>query len=444
MIALLTPITFIFVTLCLQWVSLGTLNDVSLKVPYVALALVILYACTGPQKIANMALMVRRNAIWIAPFAGYLLIMGIILSDSPAANSAPRQALYLIGSIALAASLAANRHLARTFRFGAALGIVVLLVAVEVLARSIGLSWSRAIEEFISGNLSFVVYSFFREVFNAVDPTGDPLGASTKNEVAVGALVLGLLFRSTSKITSRDFIGMAFIGLVLGLLLLLNTRSVIIAAGLSLIVVTLVSAARQPHRSLPFLLVKIAAAIALVVLAAGSAFPIDAVSSTLGERFAFTDDSTASRLDQYQAGLAQIELHPLTGSGYFEVDGRVIHNLFISAWVQGGLPAFIFAVLFYVGLLGSWLAFIWRAVKRPRSWVLPIAPEWIAALPIMPLFRVWSSGDGGNMYLGEWVAVACFFGCCLANELRSGRVARSNRHFGRVALQPSPAQSTVS
>lgn len=411
-------------TLCMQWVAIGSFGTFSVKLPYVALVLVILYAFTGPRKLTNSLLVVRRNAFWIAPFALYLLLIGLIQSGSPAANSAPRQALYLVGSIALAGSLAATPHLARAFRLGAALGLAGLIVAVEMLARTIGLSWFRAISEFASGNFTFVTYSFFREVFNAVDPTGDPRGASTKNEVAVGVLVLGLLFRSAKRKPSRDITGMACMALVLGLLLLLNTRSVLIAAGFSLLLALIIGTASRPQRNIPLLLVKGAAAMALVVLAVGASLPADAVSGALGDRFAFADNSTASRLDQYRAALERIELHPLAGNGYFEVEGHVIHNLFLNAWVQGGLAAFLLVVTFYVGLLSSWLAFVWRALKRPASWVLPIAPEWVAALPIIPLFRVWSSGDGGNMYVGEWIAIACFFGCCLANDLRSRRVAR--------------------
>lgn len=424
MIAILSPITILFSALCLQWVEVGTMGTFSLKLPYLALALVILYVFTGPRKLVDAALMVRRNAFWIAPFAAYLVIIGLIQAGSPAANSAPRQLLYVIGSIALAGSLAATPRLARTFRLGAALGVVMLIFAVEMLARSIGLSWFRAISEFASGNLKFVTYSFFREVFNTVDPTGDPMGASTKNEVAVGVLVLGLLFRSATRSPSRDIVGMIFMALALGLLLLLNTRSVLIAAGLSLLLAIIVGAGSQPQRSIVPLLLKGAGAVALVALAAGASLPADDLSSTLSERFAFADNSTSARLEQYRAALEAIERHPLTGNGYFQVGTHVVHNLFLNAWVQGGLAAFLLVVTFYGGLLVSWVLFVWRAIKRPRAWVLPIAPEWIAPLPIMPLFRVWSSGDGGNMYLGEWVAISCFFGCCLANELRSRAVAR--------------------
>ena len=106
---------------------------------------------------------------------------------------------------------------------------------------------------------------------------------------------------------------------------------------------------------------------------------------------------------------------------------------------------FFLAVFFYGALLGVWLSFLHRMVKRPQSWILPIAPEWIAPLPIMPLFRMWSSGDGGQMFLGEWVAVGCFIGCVLANQMRGRALTRYFRrqqwaaHAMAEGALPQPA-----
>lgn len=431
--ALLNPIAIVLATICLQWVAVGSVGSFSLKLPYVALALVILYVFTSPRKITNAVLVIRRNVFWLAPFAAFLLIIGLIQIGSPVANSAPRQTFYLIGFVALAASIASTRNLARTLRLGAAAGMAIFLGSVEYLARSIGLSWLDALREFAHGNLHFVVYSFFRAVFNAVDPLGDPMGASTKNEVAVGVLVLGLVFCSAARKHSRDMAGSAFMALSFGLLLLLNTRSVIIAAGLSLMVVMIVGTTAQPRSSVPSLLVKGGGALALAILVAGASLPTDAMFGTLGERFAFDDGSTGARFTQFREALAAIERNPLVGNGYFQVGEHVVHNMFLNAWVQGGLAAFLLSVAFYVGLLVSWLTFQWQVIKRPRSWVLPIAPQWLAPLPVMPLFRVWSSGDGGNMYLGEWIAISCFFGCWLANELQRQVVARVVRqHLWKI------------
>ena len=434
MLTIFSPITILLATLCMTWIGLGSVGSFSVKLPYAALALVVAYACTGPRKFNNSVLVVRRNAFWIIPLALYLALITLILSNSSSAASAPRQIFYLIGFAGLAGSIAATPKLGRTFRAGALLGFAAFVIAVEVLAGRVGLGWERAIWEFLHGNLKFVVYDFFREVFNAIDPVNDPMGASTKNEVAVGALILGLLFRSGSLKASRDSAGIAFMGAVLGLLLLLNTRSVLIAGGASIIIAMVVGALANPQRSLPPLLFKGIAILAVMVLVVGSSLQTDAVSATLGSRFAFEDNSTAARLEQYRVALMYIEAHPFAGNGFFEVEGHPIHNLFLFAWVTGGLAAFLLVVTFYAGLLGAWIMFLLRAVKKPQTWVLPVAMEWIAPLPLTPLLRVWQSGDGGNMYLGEWIAIACFFGCCLANELRSKAVVRAiKRQYWRTA-----------
>lgn len=424
MLILFSPVVILLTTLCMQWVELGTIGAFSVKLPYATLALLVCLTFLSGKKIRNSFSVFRGNAYWIVPFVLYLIVMGMVLAGTPSANSVPRQALYLVGAVALGGSLASTRRLSRTLRFGAAAGIGFLIIAIELLGRRIGLSWLDAITRFIEGDFKFVVYAFFREIFRSVGTQGDLLGASTKNEVAVGVLVLGLLFRAASHKPARDLAGMAFMGATLGLLLLLNTRSVLIAAGLGLILAIALGASVRPRGNMfPFLL-KGAAALALIIIAASASLPADGVSGELGDRFAFDDQSTESRLEQYRVALDQIQRHPLVGNGFLEIGGHTIHNLFLSAWVQGGLAAFLFAVLFYGGLLAAWLSFLRMIVTRPHKWVLPIAPEWVAPLPIMPLFRMWSSGDGGHMFLGEWVAIGCFIGCVLANQLRLRALAR--------------------
>ena len=121
---------------------------------------------------------------------------------------------------------------------------------------------------------------------------------------------------------------------------------------------------------------------------------------------------------QADVALERIAQHPLTGSGFYEVGGFQVHNLFLNAWMNAGILAFLLVVSFYLILVGRWVAFVWSLVRHPERWVLPLAPEWVAPLPLLPFFRVWLSGDGGNLFLGEWIAVAAFLGLILANDLK--------------------------
>ena len=80
---------------------------------------------------------------------------------------------------------------------------------------------------------------------------------------------------------------------------------------------------------------------------------------------------------------------------------------------------------------------VWMVLNRPSSWVLPIEPEWVAVLPILPLFRAQVSG-GGAFTLIEWSCLAFFFGLTARNRLERTKVARPLAlppvHTGTLAL----------
>ena len=433
--ALSNPLTLVLGCICIQWVSLGSMGPFSLKVPYLIFSFGILYAASSAARLNACIAFVRQNALWVAPFALYLLLLSSVLFGTEGQNMPLRQIFYLLCSIAIAGCLAVARDLPSIVRMGSALTLLLFVVIVEVLARTIGLSWIDAIVEFIgNGDRRFAVYTFFHGVFNALDPNADALvGTSQKNGVAAGVLVAALLFRSASTRASRDVVGMMVLGGALLILFLLNTRSVLIVAGLSILFVTIVSALRQPAQ-LPTLVLKVLAALAIITLAFGYTDVESATAGEMGDRFAFEDQSTAERVGQYEAAFDKIKEYPLTGSGYFELGGVPIHNLFLSAWVNAGLAAFVLVVIFYLAVLSRWVSILRTFIAYPERWVVPIAFEWVAALPMLPLFRVWLAGDGGHPFLGEWIGLAAFLGIVLANDLRWRNVVARRR----APVAPSP------
>jgi len=421
----ISPLTFVLACMCIQWVTLGSLGPFSVKLPYLMLSLAMIYAASSAARIAACWQFVRQNVVWIAPFSTYLVLLTIALYGSDGQNMSLRQIFYMLGGVAFAGSLAMARDVRSIVRIGGGMAIALFVVTIEILARSIGLSWLDAITEFVrSGDLQFVIYKFFRPVFNSLDPSADvTVVASQKNAIAVCVLTAALLFRSGSRRASRDIIGMGVLGAALVLLLLLNTRSVLIVAGMSLVLTILMSAVMRPAQRTGLLL-KGLAAIAIVGAAVGYTQVETPALDTMSDRFSFDDQSTASRVAQYEAAVQKIQEHPVIGSGYFELDGRPIHNLFLSSWVHAGLAAFLLVLAFYFALLGRWFSILFSIISYPERWVLPIAFEWIAPLPILPLFRVWLSGDGGHLFLGEWLALSAFLGIVLANDLRRRSVAR--------------------
>lgn len=435
--ALFNPATWVLATACIQWLTFGASGLAAIPLVYFALVLVMVFSLTGPRKAAATVAFARQNALWLAPLTAYLLIVGLILRGSPIEMMVPRQFFFLLGSIALGAVFASSSRLPAILRVGSALAVALFIVAIELLARKIGLSWLDAIERFVRGEFNFVVFDFLRGAFNALDPTGDvTLGAATKNAAAVTLFVSTLLFRSGSKTPETDWLGAGMVVVAVGLLLMLNTRSVLIVAAASLMMTVTIATAMRPAKRRPWRIAKLIALAALMMVAVSLYLPGTGISAQLSDRFAFDDYSTQSRQDQFSLAVSQIETSPLTGTGYFEAEGHVIHNLFLAAWVHGGLAAFLLAITFYVGLILSWLSTVFAIAKRPDRWVIPIAFEWIAPLPLLPLFRVWLSGDAGNLFLGEWLALAAFFGCVLANRVaRRKSRHRSKSGGGSVAAQ---------
>jgi O-antigen ligase len=437
MTAFFHPLSLLLATMCIQWVVLASLGQFSIKLPYAALALVILFALTGQRRIRACLLFVRQNGHWILPFVLYVILLSAALFGSGGHNPGPRQIFYLIGCIAFAGCLAAARDMGAVLRAGATLAVVFFIVVVEVMARGLGLSWLDAIREFLTGgDLHYVVFSFLRPVFNSLNPGGEvTFVASQKNAIAVCLLVALLLFRAGSAKPRSDFIGMFHTAVVLFLLLMLNTRSVIIVAGLSLVLTMALGELSKQVHNLHFLTLKALTAILALGVAISLTSPTP-VAELIGDRFAFDDASAAARVIQFEAAIERIEEHPITGSGFYEVAGYTVHNLFLSAWMNAGIAAFLLVVTFYLLLVGRWVSFVWTLVRNPERWVLPLAPEWVAPLPLLPFFRVWLSGDGGNLFLGEWLAVAAFLGLILANDLR--RIA-----IGAVETTPAVEQPPV-
>ena len=442
MVALFNPLTLVLASLCVEWFVVAQAGPFTIKLPYLALFLLTAYAATSFRRISAGLLFVRQNAAWIAPFILYLLLLGAALYGSAAQNTVPRQFIYLIGCVAFGGCLAAAHDIKPIFRLGGGVAVAIFIGVVEITARKLGLSWIDAIRQFVgSGDLHYVVYTFLNTVFNSTDPDVN-IVTSEKNAIAVCILVVGLVFRSASSKPSRDLVGMFHMGVVFVLLLMLNTRSVIIAAGMGVLLAIGLRLVTRPGSGAAFLGLKALCAVLAIVLVVEFSDSTP-VTDLMSDRFAFEDTSAAARLEQYSVAIDRIEKHPWTGSGFYEVDGYPVHNLFLSSWMNAGIAALLTVLAFYFVLIGRWLAFLWMLVKRPERWVLPLAPEWIATLPICPLFRVWISGGGGNLFLGEWMALGVFLGVVLANDLkrRSADPARSERMQPRYrALRPMSAR----
>ena len=440
MLALFNPITLLLASICAEWFAVTEAGPFTIKLPYAALFLVILYAMTSARRINSCLVFARQNVAWIIPFLIYMLLLSGALYGSPAQNTAPRQVFYFVGSIALGGTLAAAPNPKTLCRLGAGLAIVVFMGVVEIAAHRLGLSWTDAIKQFVtSGDLHFVVYTFLKTVFSSLNSNDVNLATSVKNAIAVCILVSGLVFRSASSRPTRDFVGMGHMAVVLGLMVLLDTRSVIIAGGGGILLAIGLKAINHTGSGAAILGVKALAVVAAMIMVIGFTNS-GAVTGLMADRFSFEDTSAEARVEQYTVAMDRIEQHPWKGSGYYLIDGYPVHNLFLSAWMNAGILAFLTALAFYLVLVARWVSFVWMLITQPKRWDLPLAPEWVAALPLCPFFRVWLSGAGGNLFLGEWVAMGIFLGLLFANETKQRKAAAAPSP--RVTSTHSPRRGT--
>lgn len=84
-----------------------------------------------------------------------------------------------------------------------------------------------------------------------------------------------------------------------------------------------------------------------------------------------------------------------------------IHNLFLASWYEAGIPAFAFAFTFYLIVISAWVNLVFR--YRDAWWPFECSPTWLAALITLPLIRMMVGGQGGNMSVNDWFAVAFVF-----------------------------------
>lgn len=414
---LIHPVILVFAVLPFQWITLGKVGGFALTLPYASVLLLIAATLLSPRVMTVAASLLPRVAIWLVPYAFYLLILILMLHGSKAQGSPVRQVFYIVGFVGLGAWLAAARDVGRIARWAGAVSIVTFLLGTEILARGIGLSWATAITRFVTaGDLDFVIYKFFRAVFNALGDGEITVAASQKNTLAVTLLVSLQMFRAGRAPDRPDRVGLVVTGLVFFVLLMLNTRSVMLVAILSLPLLSVLTTLRARRHNLTEMILKATAAILVVAGLLVLLTSENSLVSMVERRFSFDDSSTGGRLTQYAWALQRIEQDFLTGSGYAEINGLPVHNIFLGAFMHAGLPAFLLVGVFYLGILISWLRFAIRIVLSPESWVLPMRAEWVALLPLVPLSRVWLAGDAGHPAIAEWVALACFFGLLLANQ----------------------------
>lgn len=418
-------VTGVIATLTLTWVPVTSLGGFDLRLPYLVALVLGGVLCLLPTQLATgLSSVLRMILPWLAAYVLYLMLLQMNLAGGSTKGMVFRQFFFLTCALTLAVGLVAAHADARILRQGGMLAIVSFFAFTEYLAHRIGLSWTGTLMHFLTtGDLGFVFYHFLREMFLMVVPEGVDVPASNKNIVAVCMFTAMVLMRAGYTGKGADRIGGFVTAFTLLTLVVFNTRSVLLMAALGLPLAAWIGVLRRGVRSPGEFYVKTAmivlgALVLVLILSVGSA-AMDEVAA----RLSFEDQSTEGRFNQYSWAFSRIEQSPLIGSGLVEIKGQVVHNLFIGAWLHAGLVPFLLVVGAYLGLFLSWVLFVFRLVAAPGGWVLPVQVEWVAILPLLPLFRMWVAGDAGHPGFGEWIAFGAFFGLVAANRRARGRDA---------------------
>ena len=433
--ALLSPLFWVMALLPLGWITLFKAGGFSVTLAYVPALALIAILPLRPVQLRGLGPVLSGFGFWLLPYAIYLPLLYIALAGSEAQGMPFRQVFFVTAAVACAVALSVHRDAAALCRAGGAGALILVVIVIEVLAWRVGLSWLDAITRFVtSGDLNFVIYGFFRSVFNALNPDdAESVAASVKNGVAVAVFTSLVLFRAGFSGAARDRTGSIVTLLVFGLLVMLNTRSVLLMAIAAMPLVSVMSAVRRGGVTVAGSLGLMGACLIGLVTLSYVLTSDSVVLSTLFDRFSFDDNSTGARTEQMRWAMARIDTAIWSGSGYAEVGGHPVHNLFVAAWMHAGLPAFLLVVTFYIGLVVTWVRFGLQIVLRPATWALRLRPEWIAVLPLVPMFRVWLSGDAGHMNYIEWVAVGLFMGALAANRAAQPQPRLAPQQWDRPA-----------
>ncbi|WP_417208496.1 hypothetical protein [Antarctobacter sp.] len=400
----------------LTWIHLAGLGGFDLSLAYAACIGLGLLMLLRPAQSLQAATRLGQSVLpWLCFYLLYLLILALHLAGFPDKGLILRQAFFLVCGLTVATALVQADGEAPVLRRAGMIAVLGFLAISEFLAQQSGESWMTAVQRFfVQGDLNYVLYGFLRALFQAA---GDGVAAaSAKNIVASGLFVALVLYRAGHMSVLPDRKGQAMTLLVLTLLLIFSTRSVLLIALLAMLMATILAENRARKSRGAGLVLRVFALVSLAVLLAFVLSTDQAATARIGDRFSFADASTVGRLHQLEFALAGIEHSVLLGSGLSEINGQLVHNLFLGAWLHGGLLAFLAVLCAYVAIVVGWLNFVIRIAQRRSNWVLPARPEWVATLPLLPLLRVWIAGDAGHPGYPEWLALMIFFALLTANK----------------------------
>lgn len=411
------PVFLVLSMLPIQWINLIDIGPLNIKPMHIGIALLGIFAATNVRQLKRGYVVLTETRWFWAPMLLYILWSAIVtftVTTDGSLGSFARQLVYFLVWILLASRLAGlGPALRSTLYFSGIAALGFFFVAASISAAQAGVSMLDGLEALLQGNYEVFAWKFVGAIFNAY--AGDEYQSLTlKNSMSGMMLVCLLAFLSAAHMRDASLLFRLFNGIIAlvyaFMLPLLLSRSVLLAAGLSVFLLWLIRT-RQVGMDYPIRIIMSAALLAILFLLVSGDRLLDVVYAMLLER----DASFDARLGQYQAASGMIDDSPWVGRGSgLTVGDKAIHNLFLAAWAQSGIPGFLLTIGMYLGLLVAWFNMSRSALKVNVPVASSLYAPWLVALPVLPMFRVWIGGDGGNIDPSGWVALAVFFGGALA------------------------------
>jgi len=405
--------------LCLTLVSL-----VYWEIPIGPTTLQIPAFCILPMA---MMMMMRRDGLGIAirtfsdfaPFwIGNLIYLSIMLFHSVMTPDATgpmyfvSRVWFLFIGLLLAAHLTQLESPTSWYRFlfrSALAGLLVFGLAFAWKARSVGISLPSEIQSLLGGSMARWQRVTMLVFNGTVD--GEKLSDDAvvfKNPVSI-ALVMYSLFALAVFFRTRFWLTRFVSGstALVGIALVFSLLSKIAIGGMLIGIIVLFSVWFQVAASrvglATFLLGTLFIAVFALIVASGNA-------GAVSEKFA-GEESYVGRMDQYRQALSQMDdsRYLLFGMGpQHAFDGKRLHNLLIGSWVEGGLVAFLGAVIQLVYPFYLMIRWFPQHIRMSSQTRILMGVGW--SLVTLVSLRSMVAGAGGYHDLISMVAICVALG----------------------------------
>lgn len=298
--------------------------------------------------------------------------LGSVLISLPAVLAA-----YVLANMPLPTPRELERVVA--FSFAGLFGIMLFSTAAA------GLNLFQGIFHYLTTfDRVHFVFLFLRPSWNAFAAGDDSIqySAAVLNSFSAALALFFLLSGCLAWRGSRLMLAVAIISL-LTVLTLFSTAAVLVVAAGSL--VFLAHMLLRTHRKVLLLFV-------FGVMLAAAPVALSTVQAYLSANIAEDELSRQARIQQYTAAANMIDDSPIIGVGYQEINGRVIHNLFLYSWTSAGIFGLAASIAVYVSVLVISINGIVGALSGTRATTLYLM---MGILPILLLVHIMVAGSGG-------------------------------------------------